>query len=49
MDNMCYGKKCDFYIIDEYDWETCLNEIDCNFKKNKKIVDLDGESEYYGE
>lgn len=46
---MCSGYKCEFYFIDEFDWENCLNEEDCKYKKIKKIVDLDGESEYYGD
>lgn len=44
------GCKCEFYFIDdELDYENCLNEEDCKHRKIKKIVDLDGESEYYGE
>lgn len=46
---MCSGCECEFYFIDEFDYENCLSEENCKHRKIKKIVDLDGESEYYGE
>ena len=53
---MCYYKDCEYYLYNENDPkfpERCLNELDCinckRLRKGLRFVDLDGESEYYGD
>ena len=52
---MCYGYECNFYFIDEFGNDTCLNEENCKnymITKKKKLIkfnsikDLGEEFEY---
>lgn len=40
---MCYGYECNFYIIDEFGNENCLNEENCKnylIKRKKKSIEF---------